>query len=189
MKGHGAAHLRNANALLRAAEHVSMAAAGVGLFAIMGVIVVDVAARYLFKAPLAWSFDLIGLYLMPAVFYFALSDTLHRNHHINVDIVFMNLKPRVQQGLSLVGSVLVTGVFALIAYAATMRTVESIRENAVSSGVYPWPTWLSVVLVAFGAAMITLRLVFRAVAFGYAVVQRVDDVPGVEAPATLGEEP
>lgn len=165
-----------------------MAGAAVGLFVIMAVIVVDVAARYFFKAPLAWAFDVIGLYLMPAVFYFALSDTLHRNHHINVDIVFMNLPPRVQQGLSVVGSALALGVFALVAYAAGVRSWESLRANEVGSGVYPWPTWISIAFVAFGTAMIVLRLAFRLVAFAWAFATGASVVPGVERPTVLGEE-
>src|SRR3546814_8206686 len=58
---------------------------------IMLVIVVDVVMRYFFSAPLSWSYDLIGMYLVTLVFFLALADTFRRGGHIKVDL-FENLR-------------------------------------------------------------------------------------------------
>src|SRR3546814_5827562 len=57
----------------------------------MLVIVVDVVMRYFFSAPLSWSYDLIGMYLVTLVFFLALADTFRRGGHIKVDL-FENLR-------------------------------------------------------------------------------------------------
>lgn len=183
-----AAALRRAHRGLRALEVAWMFGAGLGMFAIMSIVVCDVAARYLFRSPLAWSFDLISLYLTPAIFFLALSDTLQKNHHINVDLLVNRFSPRTQHVLGLVGSALAMAVFAAIAYEALLRTRETFVEKAVSSSVYEWPTWVSVLFVVLGAGLLFLRLVFRTVSFAHALASREPEAVGVEPFIPLDEE-
>lgn len=180
--------LRLADRALCALERLWMWVAGVCLFAVMIIITIDVAARYLFKAPLAWSFDLVSLYLMPAIFFLALSDTLHKNHHVNVDIVFPLISARTARALGTVSSALAAVVFAGIAYVATLRTLDELRAGAVASGVIQWPSWVGSALVLLGTTLLLLRLVFRTAAFGIAAIIGIERVPGIEPPAAPGEE-
>jgi len=39
------------------------------LFALMCLVVADVGRRYLFNAPISWSYEVINHYLMPGVFF------------------------------------------------------------------------------------------------------------------------
>ena len=57
------------------------------LFALMLVVVADVSLRYLFNAPLQWSYEVISSYLMPGLFFMAVSHTLKANAHVSVDIL------------------------------------------------------------------------------------------------------
>src|ERR1700730_12646656 len=57
------------------------------MFAIMVIVAADVAMRYIFNSPFAWAYDLISLYLMGALFYFALSRAFAEGAHISVDIL------------------------------------------------------------------------------------------------------
>lgn len=171
--------LDRADRALKSAEWLWMLAASIGMFAVMIIIFVDVAARYLFKAPLPWSFDLISLYLMPAIFFLALADTLTRNHHVNVDILLPRFPPRLNHAFGLATSVLALFVFVGIAYAAWIRTREAIAASEVTSGLIQWPTWMSSALVMAGVALLVLRLTLRITALGVAAVTGREDVPGL----------
>jgi TRAP-type C4-dicarboxylate transport system permease small subunit len=183
---HGA--LQAADRALRALERVWMLVACAGLFAVMIIITVDVAARYFFRSPLAWSFDLVSLYLMPAIFFLALSDTLHKNHHVNVDIIFAHISTRTAHALGAVASALAAVVFACITYTAAIRTWAEFKAGDVASGAIQWPSWIGSALVLLGAGLLLLRLVLRMVAFGIAAAAGVERVPGIEPPAAPGEE-
>ncbi len=180
--------LEIANRALRALELLSMTVTAAGLFTIMAVIVADVAARYFFRSPLAWSFDLISLYLTPAIFFLALSDTLHKEHHVNVDIVFGHVGPRTADALRLIGSALAIVVFLGITYVAAIQTWEAYRSSAVTSGIIQWPTWVSSAFVVAGAGLLLLRLAFRTAAFGIAAFTGASEVPGISAPVHLEED-
>lgn len=41
------------------------------MFAVMMIVVGDVFMRYTFNRPFSWAYDLIALYLMAGLFYFA----------------------------------------------------------------------------------------------------------------------
>jgi len=177
-----------ANRVLRALELLSMGVTAAGLFTIMAVIVADVAARYFFRSPLPWSFDLISLYLTPAIFFLALSDTLHKEHHVNVDIVFGLVGPRIAHALRCAGSALALVVFVGITYVAAIQAWDAYRSSAVTSGIIQWPTWVSSAFVVAGAGLLLLRLVFRTLAFGIAAVTGATQVPGISPPVHLEEE-
>jgi TRAP-type C4-dicarboxylate transport system permease small subunit len=180
--------LQKADRALRGLERVWMLFACISLFAVMVIITIDVAARYFFRAPLAWSFDLVSLYLMPAIFFLALSDTLHRNHHVNVDMIFPHVSTRTAHVLGLISSVVATIVFAAIAWVAAVRTWNEFKAGDVASGVIQWPSWLGSAFVMLGAGLLLLRLVLRMAAFAIAAAAGVERVPGIEPPAAPGEE-
>lgn len=177
-----------ANRALRALELLSMGVTAAGLFTIMAVIVADVATRYFFRSPLPWSFDLISLYLTPAIFFLALSDTLHKEHHVNVDIVFGWVGTRTADALRFIGSALAIVVFLGVTYVAAIETWEAYRSSAVTSGIIEWPTWVSSAFVVAGAGLLLLRLVFRTAAFGIGAFTGASEVPGISAPAHLEED-
>ena len=89
--------------LVKTLETAASTVAGLTVFLIMITVCVDVAGRYLFNSPLKWSYDFIQLYLMGVAFFFALSDTLRRNHHVNVDILYNRFGRRTQLFWTAVG--------------------------------------------------------------------------------------
>jgi len=188
MAASGYRALAVANRALRALELLAMGVTAAGMFTIMAVIVADVAARYFFRSPLPWAFDLISLYLTPAIFFLALSDTLHREHHVNVDIVFGHVGPRGAHALRFAGSAIAVVVFLGITYVAVIQTWQAYKASAVTSGIIQWPTWVSSAFVVAGAGLLLLRLVFRTAAFGIAAYTGAADVPGVSPPVHLEED-
>lgn len=171
-----------------ALEKLWAAGASICLFAIMVIVVVDVALRYLFNAPLGWSYDLISLYLMVALFFLALSVTQRDDHHVRVDIVFRHVSPRVRHSMELVGYLLTAVVLAGIVYQGSVKFWISWQNNDVMAGAVPWPTWLGAAFVPLGVGLLLLRLVFSVFSLALAIAKGSATAIGVSERAPIGTE-
>jgi TRAP-type mannitol/chloroaromatic compound transport system permease small subunit len=105
---------------LHAIDNVSTWAGKAFAWAIVvltAIVCYDVFARYLFRAPTDWAFD-VSYILYGALFMMAGAYTLARNGHVRGDVLYGFFPPRVQAGLDLVLYFLffVPGILAL-AYA------------------------------------------------------------------------
>lgn len=146
---------------LRRLERTWVLAAALMLFAIMAIATIDVAMRYLFNAPLGWSYDLISLYLMGGVFFFSLSDTLAHDGHVAVDLLHNGLAPRTRHLLEIPGYALAAIVIGCIGWLAAAKTIASFQAGELIAGSIDWPTWISASFVALGFALMFARIVFR----------------------------
>ena len=142
-------------------ERTWMLVAALMLLSIMLISTLDVLMRYVFNQPLGWAYDLISLYLMCGLFFFALSDTLRNNEHVCVDLLHTLMSPRQRHAALLVGYFMVAIVFALVTLAAFDRMLDSYLNNDVVAGSIGWPTWVSSLFVTLGFALLWLRIVFR----------------------------
>ena len=151
-------------------EKVSRTLAAACLIAVMLIVFTDVAARYLAHSPLAWSYDVIGMYLMPALFYLALSDTLAAEHHIAVDL----LRPRMPQWLrrvtEVVGNGAAAAVFLLIAWIYGASALDNYASGARVMNAVQWPSWIPEAIVVLGAFTISLRLLGRTIGHATSLV-------------------
>ncbi len=146
---------------MAAAERVASFLAAIVLFAVMLIVSADVAMRYLFNAPFGWTYDLISLYLMSALFYFALSATFAAGAHISVDVIASRLPTRMRRALQVAIALVSAWLFATIAWLAAGRTLADYASGAATSGEVLWPSWLSDVLVPIGCGLLTLRLLLH----------------------------
>lgn len=154
------------SAILSWIERAMIVVSCVSLVAIMFIVVADVTLRYVLGTPLSWSYNLIGLYLMVAVFFFALSDTLHNHGHIAIDI-FQHQIPHRPRHLSMtIGYLLSSIVMALIGWQAWLRLKTAYINDDRIAAVIPWPTWIGYFIVTAGCVVMTLRCVYRT--FGHA---------------------
>lgn len=147
--------------LLKRAEGFLSNIAALMLFLIMLIVAVDVAMRYFLHAPLTWSYDLVSMYLMVGVFFFALSDTLAHDEHVCVDILHKYMPRRLRHFTEALGYACAIVVFAAIVWISADRTIDSFAAGEVSAGAIPWPMWLSIVAAPIGAGLMLLRMVFR----------------------------
>lgn len=116
------------------------------IIALMTVVVVEVAKRYLLNAPTAWIFDLNNM-LYGTVFMLCGAYTLAQNSHVRGDFIYGSLKPRTQATLDLILYVLffLPGIAALI-YAGwhyaqdSWRILEHSNVTADGPPVYPFKT-------------------------------------------------
>lgn len=147
--------------LKRVIDAVDTALMSVGclmLFVLMLIVVADVTLRYLFNAPLQWSYEIISSYLMPGLFFLAASHTLRAHGHVCVDIVHNYVGRRTRYAFETVSSLLATPVFALATWLSAANTWKDLMAGAESSSGLGLPTWTISVLLPIGFGMLTLRL-------------------------------
>ena len=177
--------IQTADRILTACERVLSNIATTMMFLIMIIVVADVALRYFFNAPLAWSYELISLYLMVGLFFFSLSDTLRANAHVSVDLLQNYMSPRVRHFTEIIGYACSSIVFAGIVYITTERTYISWQGGDVVAGSIAWPTWLSSLAVPIGSALMLLRMIFRFIGHTLSFVQNRSVI---ELPPVSGSE-
>lgn len=176
------------SALLARVEAVLIGVSGLAMAAIMLIVVVDVTLRYVFAAPLTWSYSLIGLYLAGAVFFLALSDTLNTHGHIALD-VFVPLLPRpvrhLALGLGYGASTLFVGAMTMLGYSQARDAY--LFDNRVAEAV-AWPTWIAYALLTVGMATLCMRCGFRFV-FHLASIFSARDLVEMPAPPSTDAKP
>jgi TRAP-type C4-dicarboxylate transport system permease small subunit len=150
---------------IKALELAASSVAGLVLLIIMAIVVVDVIGRYVFNSPLSWSYDVISLYLMGASFFLTLSDTLRRNHHVIVDIIYNRLGKRTRYFWNAIGWSLSSALFISILVLAAKKGYVSWSGKEVIDGTIAWPTWIGPAIATFGLILISGRLVLGAAAF------------------------
>ena len=173
--------MRRLDAALTLVEDVLAWASVAILAAVAAIVSADVLMRYLFNQPFSWAYDLISIYLMGALFYFALSRAFSLNAHIGVDIVQRRL-PRAARFLcqSIVG-LLSLLLFQLILWVNFRTSLGDFLSDAAVVGEIPWPTWISTAIVVLGCAVISLRMVLYVMQNAMALLGNPDMIAQLEA--------
>ena len=151
------------NRLMGGIETVLRTVASACLLVVMLVIFCDVFARYVFNAPLIWTYELVGMYLMPALFYFAVSDTLADDHHIAVDLLARWFPTALRRVIEALASAVMAALFAWLVWIFGQSALANFQSGAVVMGAREWPTWIPDAVVVIGSASIALRLIGRAI--------------------------
>ncbi len=168
-------------------ESVLVTVAALAVFAIMTIVVIDVTMRYVFNAPLAWSYDLVSNYLMVTSFFFALSETLRREHHVNVDIVYSRFPLRLRRLCKMIGWMATSALFALMTWLAAANAWSRFTTHEVVAGAIPWPTWIPAAVGAIGMGVMTARLAVGAAALLLAFAARSAVDPAVAGTDVSGD--
>lgn len=137
---------------------------GIGaLLLVMIIIACDVALRYVANAPLAWAYDFIGLYLMPALFFLPLGYVQRCHGNIVVDLFVQVLPLRLRRILSQIGNALAAILFALVWFLFIEKTKVAIATNEEIIGPRIWTTWPIYIMVAAGLTLFVFRLAYQIV--------------------------
>lgn len=179
-------------ALRRVVDALDVALLSIGclmLFALMCIVVADVTLRYLFNAPLAWSYEVISSYLMPGLFFLAVSHTLKAHAHVSVDIVHNYVGRTTRYLLELVTSALAAPVFALCTVVSAHTTLEDLRTAAVSTSGLAVPSWTVSILLPIGFGLLTARLTLNALGYlaSLAARREVKPLPPISGTQELTE--
>lgn len=177
--------LEIANRLTSGVEDFMLRLAGLTTFAIMLIVGTDVLMRYALNAPFSWSYDLIGIYLVPLSFFFALSATFRQNHHISVDILYLRYPERLQRLARLVIALLFGPFVFWMVWLAVRDAHARYAGGDAISGTILWPTWIPSAIVALGFLALMLRLLLDAIALTLSLVRGTDEVSGESPPRSM----
>lgn len=145
--------------VLSALERLTMVAACAALFAIMVLVFLDGTLRYTINRPLAFTVDVVNLYLISAAFLPVLSHTLRHGGHICVDLFAKSLPKRLYNGLIGAALVLSAGLIAIMAYVVTDLSLESWNTGEYTVGLFAFPVWISKAIVAVSLLILLARTV------------------------------
>lgn len=98
--------MRQLARVIEAISEACGAAAAVAALGLVTVTMIEVVARYAFRAPTVWAFD-VAYMLNGAAFVLACALALKQNQHVSVDILSQAFGPRLRRGIEVV-------VFALL---------------------------------------------------------------------------
>lgn len=150
--------LGNADHIMNLVERAIMGLVSVILIFIMVMVSLDAIFRYTLNKPLAFNYDLVQMYLLPAVLLLPVGFMTRRGGHISVDLFAMMMPARMRQlvlGIALLAS---APVFAIMFIGIGFLTFESWEKGLRTTGVINWPIWASQAVFCVAMAGITLRL-------------------------------
>lgn len=146
------------------AERFMFALSQAAVFVIMLLTTADVIARYFFKHAIVGAYEFTEKYLMVIVVFLGMSYVMKMRGHIRVDVLSDRLPKRVMRGIESVFYLLGAVLMFVIAYQATLSTHEAFVRGFKSTGIIPWPTWLSLIWVPIGAYAFSVRLLLESAA-------------------------
>lgn len=136
-------------------------AAAVLLCLVMAVCVCDVVLRYFLNAPLLWSFDLITIYLLSGIYFFALTSTDDHGDHIAVDFFHLVLPPHIRQITSFVADLIVFAAVAAMTIGIFDRLIDAVQFGDMFNSAIVAPVWTSLIAPPIGLLAYCLLLARR----------------------------
>ncbi|MET4000101.1 TRAP transporter small permease [Marinobacterium sp. MBR-109] len=162
------------SAVLARAEQILMAGAGLAMIVIMGIVVLDVVMRYVFSSPLSWPYTLIGHYLMAALFFLALSDTMQHHGHIALDVFLPILPRRLRNMMQASGFGISSSLVAFIAYLGIEQAILAWSRDERFADSLALPSWVPYALLSVGMGLLSIRCAYRAVYFFASIFSQRD---------------
>lgn len=132
----------------------------IAVLAITLAIVIDVAGRYLFNAPIDGASE-FAVTSMIAVVYFGLMAAQRSNGNFRVDMLVRVLPAVVQQVLEILWRIVTVVVLLLLAWLSTAEAVVSTQMGEASFGTIAFPVWPARILLAIGLWALTSQMLFE----------------------------
>ncbi|MHA6258422.1 TRAP transporter small permease [Sporosarcina sp. CAU 1771] len=145
-------------------EKLVMMVAVIAITLMMILISIDTFARYIFHSPISGTNEFVTIYLIVAIVFLGLSNTLKENEHISVNIIANKFSLRIKKVISIVTNVLGLLLFIFIFYQGCLVTLNAFLTNDSFIGVVIFPLFPAYGLVPLGCLLIIIRLVFQIIA-------------------------
>lgn len=155
------------------------------LFAMMLVVVTDVSLRYVFNAPLFWSYDAISLFLLPGVFFLSVGYTMSTHGHVSVDILHNYVGQRTRYVFEAITSLIAAPAFLFIAWIAAQTTWTGWVQGTYLTSGLEVPTWTTSFLLPLGFGLLAIRSLLNA--WGY-LATLITDETWIALPPISGTE-
>lgn len=146
--------------ILSGIEYLTDTGAIIAMALAMLVVCAEVFFRYALNAPLAWSTDLLVLYVLPALFFLGLPGSYAKGAHVSVDIICNYIGARPQLWLHVFARIIAIGVFFAFFLYGSERFLQTWHSGEMlPSPVINWKLWPSTLLVPLGAGIAMLRAI------------------------------
>ncbi|MBB3330969.1 TRAP-type mannitol/chloroaromatic compound transport system permease small subunit [Halomonas campaniensis] len=143
------------NVLIKSIESLTRFAGGIGavlIFPLIGALVTEVFSRYVIGRPTLWAFE-ISYMVMGAIFMLGMANALRVGQHVSVDLVSLQLGPRPNALVRVVGYLLFLPVLVWLVWELSKYALEAfqVQERSGRSAWNPvvWPIF-TVWFVGFG---------------------------------------
>lgn len=123
----------------------------------------DASFRYLFDSPIMGAYDFTKDYLMVIAVFLSFSYVMKVNGHIKVDMLVERLPIGLVKLLNIIFLLIGALLMLVIGYQGLLTTEEAWVNNYTSTGIIPWPTWLSVIWVPIGSFLFVVRLLIETI--------------------------
>ncbi|MFC1665980.1 TRAP transporter small permease [Pseudomonadota bacterium] len=134
---------------------------------------VDVILRYVFNSPLSWGLE-ASQHMLLLVFVFGMLEAFRTGAHIRMDLCYRLFTPAVRRVVNVLYSLLVVGVFILLASKGWEEAMFLKEINEVTQYIH-MPIWMFYVVIVLVAALIVLFFMLRALAVMRGQRQEVED--------------
>lgn len=144
-------------------DWIDRAIAGIGrvislsIFLLIGIVMYEVLARYLFNAPTRWVYDTSGWFQVAYIFLGG-AYTLQKGYFVRVDVFYGQMTPRAQAWIEVTIS---TALFVLFASVLFWRgfvlAMASYAMNETSStGTWNGPVWPAKFMIPIGMLLLSV---------------------------------
>jgi len=134
----------------------------IAIFLMMAHITLDVVARFVVLKPLPGTLVFVSRYYMVIVAFLSLAVTERHAQHISVEVVSERMPERVQGGLNVMGALLSAIIFGMLAWRGFEEGIKKYEVGAfVLESNVAIPVWPTYFLLTFGAALMSLTLIFK----------------------------
>lgn len=131
---------------------------------LIGAMLYEVAARYVFGAPTLWAFD-IAYMSTGTLFVLGASQALRENAHVRIDVLSMRFPARLRGIIDGVAFLLLLcPVFGMLAWIAAQRSLRAYLHHEVET-VSPWAPvmWPFYSLLTIGLGALALQLAVQGI--------------------------
>ncbi|WP_219414279.1 TRAP transporter small permease [Pseudonocardia nigra] len=146
---------------LRRVEDALAAVAAAALLLLGALMVLEVALRYVFSAPLSWGLGFISDYLLIGFFFLGLPYTVRAGAHVRIDVLYRALPAAAQRWCTAAGTVLSLLFVAALTWGGIVLTYRAWAGGDVpppGGAELSWAVWTSTVMVPLGGIVLLVRL-------------------------------
>lgn len=133
------------------------ALSGFATLAIMVAVVLDVAGRFLFNAPIPGANEFSEL-LLVAMIFLGLAAAQQQRQHFAIEIAIQRLRPSIRRWVELGGWLVSLAIVGLLAWMSGKQAWTAMLRGEASYGVIPFPIWPARVVLAFGLGLLALQI-------------------------------
>jgi TRAP-type C4-dicarboxylate transport system permease small subunit len=133
------------------------------ILAAVGLVSSDVAGRYFFAAPIGWVGE-ITEYILLCIPFLSMPWLVRRAEgHVRVDLLVNAVPAGARRYINLISSVIAAATCAFAGYLAVETTIDHFQRNVLSYGIYPFPKYISISVIAWGFILTAIEFVRKAI--------------------------